>query len=86
MACGRWAKRVCAFCKARRARLLIHGAGSVPLSKDVKQVSLDRNAEPEAYILVDQFVTDRPVTWVTFSPATMNMVVRTTVPRSTVAQ
>ena len=57
----------------------------VGVAKDVKQASLDRTAEPEAYILVDQFVTDSPATWVGFSPATMNIVVRTTLPLSTVA-
>jgi putative ABC transport system permease protein len=57
----------------------------VGVAKDVKQASLDRTAEPEAYILVDQFVTDSPATWVGFSPAAMNMVVRTTLPLSTVA-
>jgi predicted permease len=57
----------------------------VGVAQDVKQASLDHHAEPEAYILVDQFVTDSPATWVGFSPATMNMVVRTTLPPSTMA-
>jgi predicted permease len=57
----------------------------VGVARDVKQSSLDRTAEPEAYILVDQFVTDSPATWVGFSPAAMNMVVRTTLPLSAVA-
>lgn len=57
----------------------------IGVAKDVKQASLDHQAEPEAYILVDQFVTDSPTTWVGFSPATMHMVMRTTLPLSTVA-
>jgi predicted permease len=57
----------------------------VGVAKNVKQASLDHHAEPEAYILVDQFVTDSPATWVGFSPATMNVVVRTTLPPSTMA-
>jgi predicted permease len=57
----------------------------IGVAKDVRQASLDRKAEPEAYILVDQFVTDSPTTWVGFSPATMRMVLRTTLPLSTVA-
>jgi predicted permease len=57
----------------------------IGVAKDVKQASLDRKAEPEAYILVDQFVTDSPTTWVGFSPATMHMVLSTTLPLSTIA-
>jgi putative ABC transport system permease protein len=57
----------------------------IGVAKDVKQASLDRQTEPEAYILVDQFVTDSPTTWVGFSPPAMHMVVRTTLPLSTVA-
>jgi len=57
----------------------------VGVAKDVKQASLARAAEPEAYILVDQFVTDSPTTWVGFSPAAMHIVVRTALPLSTVA-
>lgn len=54
----------------------------IGVAQDVKQASLDRAAEPEAYILVDQFVTDSPTTWVAFSPATMHLVLRTTLPLS----
>jgi predicted permease len=57
----------------------------VGVAKDVTQASLDRKPAPEAYILVDQFVTDNPTTWVGFSPATMHIVLRTTLPLSSVA-
>ena len=56
----------------------------IGVAKDVKQANLDREVAPEAYVLVDQFVTDTPTTWVGFSPATMHMVLRTTLPLSTI--
>ena len=55
----------------------------VGVAKDVKQARLDEETAPEAYVLVDQFVTDSPTTWVGFSPAAMHMIVRTTAPLST---
>ena len=61
-------------------------AGSGPwfrvigVARDVKQASVDRPVSPEAYVLVDQLATDAPTTWLAFSPTTMHLVVRTTMP------
>jgi predicted permease len=61
-------------------------AGSGPwfrvigVARDVKQTSVDRPVSPEAYVLVDQLATDSPTTWLAFSPTTMHVIVRTTMP------
>ncbi len=57
----------------------------IGVAKDIKQTGVDQKVGPEAYIFVDQFVTDSPTTWVAFSPATMHYVVRTTVPPATLS-
>ena len=57
----------------------------VGVAKDVKQTGVDHQVGPEAYVFAEQFVTDSPPTWVAFSPATMHVVVRSTLPLATVA-
>jgi putative ABC transport system permease protein len=57
----------------------------IGLAKDVKQSGVDQPAGTEAYLLVDQLATDSPTTWVAFSPTTMHVVVRTTLPLATLA-
>ena len=66
-------------------------AGSEPwfrvigVAKNVKQASVDQPVGAEAYVLVDQLATDSPTTWIAFSPTTMHVVVRTTLPLETLA-
>jgi putative ABC transport system permease protein len=57
----------------------------IGVAKDVKQAGVDQPAGSEVYLLVDQLATDSPTTWVAISPTTMNVVVRATVPMSTLA-
>jgi predicted permease len=57
----------------------------IGVAKDVKQSGVDQPVGAEAYLLVDQLATDSPTTWVAFSPTTMHMVVRTTLPLATLA-
>jgi putative ABC transport system permease protein len=57
----------------------------VGVAKDVKQMSVDQPVGAEAYVLVDQLATDSPTTWLAFSPTTMHVVVRTTLPLETLA-
>jgi predicted permease len=55
------------------------------VAKDVKQGGVDQPPGTQVYLLVDQLATDTPTTWVAISPTTMNMVVRTTLPATTLA-
>jgi predicted permease len=57
----------------------------IGVAKDVKQGGVDQPVGAEAYLLVDQLATDSPTTWVAFSPTTMHVVVRTTLPLATFA-
>jgi putative ABC transport system permease protein len=53
--------------------------------KDVKQTGVDEPVRAEAYMLVDQVATDKPVNFLGITPTTMNVVVRTALPLSTLA-
>lgn len=53
--------------------------------KDVKQGSIDEPVNPEVSVLVDQIASDAPAVWVAYSPTTMNVVARTTLPLATLA-
>ena len=57
----------------------------IGVAKDVKQISVDQPVGAEAYVFVDQLTTDSPTTWLAFSPTTMHVVVRTTLPLETVS-
>jgi putative ABC transport system permease protein len=57
----------------------------VGVAKDVKQGGVDQPPGTQVYLLVDQLVTDSPTTWVAISPTTMHMMVRTTLPATTLA-
>ena len=57
----------------------------IGVAKDVKQGGVDQPPGPQVYLLVDQLATNSPTTWVAISPTTMNMVVRTTLPATTLA-
>jgi predicted permease len=57
----------------------------IGVAKDVKQSGVDQPVGAEAYLLVDQLATGSPTTWVAFSPTTMHLVVRTTLPLATLA-
>ena len=57
----------------------------IGVAKDVKQTSIDEPVRAEAYVFVDQLATDSPTTWLAFSPTTMHVVVRTTLPLETLA-
>jgi ABC-type antimicrobial peptide transport system permease subunit len=57
----------------------------IGVAKSVKQTGVDQPVGAEAYLLVDQLATDSPTTWVAFSPTTMHVVVRTTLPLTTLA-
>jgi predicted permease len=57
----------------------------IGVARDVKQSGVDQPAGTETYLLVDQLATDSPTTWVAFSPTTMHVVVRTTLPLATLA-
>jgi predicted permease len=53
--------------------------------KDVKQTSVDDDVRAEAYMLLDQVATDKPVNFLGFTPTTMNVMARTTLPLATLA-
>jgi predicted permease len=53
--------------------------------KDVKQTGVDEPVRAEAYMLIDQVATDKPVNFLGFTPTTMNVVLRTALPMSTLA-
>jgi predicted permease len=57
----------------------------IGVAKDAKQGGVDQPADSEVYLLVDQLATDSPTTWVAFSPTTMHVVVRTTLPLAALA-
>jgi predicted permease len=57
----------------------------IGVARDVKQTGVDQPVGAEAYVLVDQLATDSPTSFVTISPTTMHVVVRTAVPLSTLA-
>jgi predicted permease len=57
----------------------------IGVAKDVKQMSVDHPVGVEAYVSVDQLATDSPTTWLAFSPTTMHVVLRTTLPLETLA-
>jgi predicted permease len=74
----------------RRLRPLSLDKGSpwftvIGVAKDVKQGGVDQPPGTQVYLLVDQLATDSPTTWVAISPTTMYMVVRTTLPATTLA-
>ena len=65
----------------------------IGVAKDVKQWGVDQTVRPEVYVLVDQVASDPvaqvetgpPMIWVAFSPTTMHVVARTTLPLATLA-
>ena len=57
----------------------------IGVAKDVAQTSVDQPVGAEAYVFVDQLATNSPTTWLAFSPTTMHVVVRTTLPLETLA-
>ena len=57
----------------------------IGVAKDVKQSSVDQPPGTQVYLLVDQLATDSPRTWVAISPPTMHIVVRSALPRVTLA-
>jgi predicted permease len=57
----------------------------IGVARDVKQAGVDQPVGSEIYLLVDQLATGSPTTWVAISPTTMNVVVRATVPWTTLA-
>jgi predicted permease len=57
----------------------------IGVARDVRQSGVDRPVGPEAYLLVDQLATDSPTSWVAISPTTMHVVLRTSVPLTTLA-
>jgi predicted lysophospholipase L1 biosynthesis ABC-type transport system permease subunit len=75
--------------------LIVPGPGADPFPnpwftvigvvKDVTQWSVDEPVDPEVYVLVDQIAADGPAVWVAYSPATIHVVARTTLPIATVA-
>jgi len=75
--------------------IIVPGPGAAPFAnpwftvigvvKDVRQWSVDEPASPEVYVLVDQIAADGPAIWVAYSPMTMNVVTRTTLPMATLA-
>ena len=65
----------------------------IGVAKDVKQ-RIDETVRPEVYVLVDQVASERPAVqvaegppliWVAYSPTTMHVAVRTTLPLETLA-
>ena len=57
----------------------------IGVAKDVKQTGVDQPVGAEAYVFVDQLATDSPTSFVTISPTTMRVVMRTTLPLPTLA-
>ena len=65
----------------------------IGVAKDVKQRGVDETVSPEVYVLVDQVASDPvaqvetgpPMIWVDYSPTTMHVVARTTLPLATLA-
>jgi putative ABC transport system permease protein len=55
----------------------------IGVAKDVTQASVDEEVSPEVYVLVDQIAADGPAVWLAFSPMTMNVVARTSLPTAT---
>ena len=57
----------------------------IGIAKDVKQTGVDQPVRAEAYALVDQVSTDSITSFLSISPTTMHMVVRTTLPLAALA-
>jgi predicted permease len=57
----------------------------IGVAKDVKQTGVDQPVRAEAYALVDQLATATLTSFLSVSPATMHVVVRTALPLSTLA-
>jgi predicted permease len=52
----------------------------VGIAKDVKQTGVNQQVRPEAYVLVDQVATPTLTSFLSISPTTMNVVVKTALP------
>ena len=52
----------------------------IGVAKDVKQTGVNQPVRPEAYVLVDQVATPTLTSFLSISPTTMNVVVKTTLP------
>jgi predicted permease len=57
----------------------------IGVAKDVKQTGVDQAVRAEAYVLVDQSAADLLTSFLSISPATMHVVVRTTLSLATLA-
>jgi putative ABC transport system permease protein len=57
----------------------------IGVARDVMQTGVDRPVRPEVYALVDQVATDSLTSFLSISPTTMHVVVRTTLPLATLA-
>jgi predicted permease len=57
----------------------------IGVAKDVKQTGVDQPVRAEAYALVEQASTDPPTSFLSVSPTTMHVLVRTALPLATLA-
>jgi predicted permease len=57
----------------------------IGVAKDVKQTGIDKPVRPEVYALVDQIKSDTLTSFLSISPTTMHVVLRTTLPLESLA-
>jgi putative ABC transport system permease protein len=57
----------------------------IGVAKDVKQTGVDQPVGAEAYVLIEQAAADTITSFLSFSPTTVNIVVRTTLPLAMLA-
>ncbi len=57
----------------------------IGVAKDVKQTGVDQPVGAEAYVLIEQTAADTPTSFLSISPTTVHIVVRTTSPLATLA-
>jgi predicted lysophospholipase L1 biosynthesis ABC-type transport system permease subunit len=57
----------------------------IGVAKDVKQTGVDQPVGAEAYVLIEQTAADAVTSFLSFSPTTVHIVVRTTSPLATLA-
>jgi predicted permease len=57
----------------------------IGVAKDVKQTGVDQSVGAEAYVLVDQITTNTATSFLSISPTTVHVVIRTSLPLATLA-
>ena len=57
----------------------------IGVARDVKQTGIDQPVRPEVYALVDQIRSNTPTSFLSVSPTTMHVVIRTSLPLESLA-